>query len=108
MFGLMHHLLGLPGILLPPRGLDTDFDPELQAKIDWRSCAKVRMKNAYLNLTLQAAAWNVTPTAFQRSTFPLVDQQRMSTIHDGIDVSLAAPLPSPSPLTLADGTLAEG
>ena len=98
-------LLAYQEFFYNPRGLDTDFDPELQAKIDWRSCAKVRMKNAYLNLTLQAAAWNVTPTAFQRSTFPLVDQQRMSTIHDGIDVSLAAPLPSPAPLTLADGTL---
>ena len=98
-------LLAYQEFFYHPRGLDTDFDPELQAKIDWRSCAKVRMKNAYLNLTLQAAAWNVTPTAFQRSTFPLVDQQRMSTIHDGIDVSLASPLPSPSPLTLADGTL---
>ena len=98
-------LLAYQEFFYHPRGLDTDFDLELQAKIDWRSCAKVRMKNAYLNLTLQAAAWNVTPTAFQRSTFPLVDQQRMSTIHDGIDVSLAAPLPSPAPLTLADGTL---
>ena len=29
----------------------------------------------------------------------------MSTIHDGIDVALAAPQPSPAPLTLADGTL---
>ena len=86
-----------------PRGLDTEFDPELQEEKDWRDCAKVRMKNAYLNLTLQAATWNVSPTAFQRSTFPLFAQQRMSTIHDGIDVALAAPQPSPASLTLADG-----
>ena len=98
-------LLAYQEFFYHPRGLDTDFDSELQDEKDWQTYSKVRMKNAYLNLTLQAAAWNVTPTAFQRSTFPLVDQQRMSTIHDGIDVSLAAPLPSPASLTLADGTL---
>ena len=97
-------LLAYQEFFYQPRGLDTDFDPELQEKTDWRDCAKVRMKNAYLNLTLQAAAWNVSPTAFQRSTFPFAYQQRMSKIHDGIDVALAAPQLSPVPLTLADGT----
>ena len=97
-------LLAYQEFFYQPRGLDTDFDPELQDKKDWPSSAKVRMKNAYLNLALQAAAWNVSPTAFQRSTFPLADQQRMSTIHDGIDVALAAPQPAPAPFTLADGT----
>jgi len=98
-------LLAYQEFFYHPRGLDTDFDPELQADQSWQSAAKVRMKNAYLHLTLEAASWNVSPTGFQRSTFPLPDQQRMSTIHDGIDVALAAPHPSPSHLPLADGTL---
>ena len=98
-------LLAYQEFFYQPRGLDTDFDAELQQDQSWSSAAKVRMKNAYLNLTLQAAAWNVSPTAFQRSTFPLAAQQRMSTIHDGIDVALAAPQPSPAPLHLVDGTL---
>lgn len=87
-----------------PRGLDTDFDPELQPEQAWNHCAKVRMKNAYLNLTLQSASWNVTPTSFQRSTFPRADQPRISVIHDGIDVAAAFPVPDPSPITLEDGT----
>ena len=97
-------LLAYQEFFYQPRGLDTDFDDELQDKKDWPSSAKVRMKNAYLNLALQSAAWNVSPTSFQRSTFPLADQQRMSTIHDGIDVALAAPQPAPAPFSLADGT----
>jgi hypothetical protein len=68
-----------------PRGLDTDFDPELQGTPDWRSCAKVRMKNAYLQLTLEASRWNLSPTHFQRHTFPAHCQARFSTIHDGVD-----------------------
>jgi len=88
-----------------PRGLDTDFDHELQGIPNWASCAKVRMKNAYLQLALEASRWNITPTAFQRSTFPCHWQQRISAIHDGIDCQAAAPNPSPRALTLADGTL---
>jgi len=88
-----------------PRGLDTDFDPELQGSPDWAACAKVRMKNAYLQLTLEASRWNVSPTKFQRSTFPPHWQGRISAIHDGIDCQAAAPNPSPRALTLADGTV---
>ena len=88
-----------------PRGLDTDFDRELQPQPDWASSAKVRMKNAYLQLTLEASRWNLSPTAFQRSTFPAHWQQRISTIHDGIDTRAAAPRPEPFNLTLADGTV---
>lgn len=85
-----------------PRGLDTDFDPELQGTSDWRSCAKIRMKNAYLQLTLEASCWNVSPTHFQRHTFPDHWLARFSTIHDGVDAVLPHPylirLPSPSPM----------
>jgi glycosyltransferase involved in cell wall biosynthesis len=87
-----------------PRGLDTDFDPEFQGERSWQDCAKVRMKNAYLELSLQASRWNLTPTNFQRSTFPAHWQARISTIHDGIDVEAAAPQAQPQPLNLADGT----
>jgi glycosyltransferase involved in cell wall biosynthesis len=87
-----------------PLGLDTDFDPELQKPPGWGACAKVRMKNAYLQLALESSRWNVTPTTFQRSTFPQHWQERISTIHDGIDCQLAAPAPERQPLNLADGT----
>lgn len=88
-----------------PRGLDTDFDSELQGTPDWSSCAKVRMKNAYLQLTLEASCWNLSPTAFQCSTFPSHWQARFSTIHDGIDTRAAVPSSDVPPLTLGDGTV---
>jgi glycosyltransferase involved in cell wall biosynthesis len=85
-------------------GFDLGFDPELQGESDWRGEARTCMKNAYLLQTLETADWNITPTAFQQSSFPVKWHQRISTIHDGIDTRRAAPVPDPSPLTLPDGT----
>ena len=87
------------------RGVDYDFDPDLQGLPDWQACARLRMKNANLLLTLQASDWSVTPTEFQRSTFPVSWQQRISCIHDGIDTELAKPDPAVAPLILPDGTV---
>ncbi len=88
-----------------PRGFDYDFDPELQGQPDWAACARIRMKTANQLLNLESSAWSVTPTAFQRSSFPADWQTRMSVIHDGIDTAKACPNPSAGPITLADGTV---
>ena len=85
-------------------GFDSNFDPEFQDELNWRSQAKLMMKNAYLHLTLEQADWNISPTHFQASSFPVHWQRKISVIHDGIDTRKACPNPSPSPLTLADGT----
>ena len=63
------------------------------------------MKNANPLLMLEASSWNVTPTAFQRSSFPAQFRNRISVIHDGIDTTLASPDPAVSPLTLPDGAV---
>lgn len=88
-----------------PRGVDYDFDLELQGIPDWQSCARLRLKNANPLLMLQASSWNITPTQFQRSTFPPEWQSRISVIHDGIDTNLATPELDVVPLTLPDGTI---
>ena len=62
------------------------------------------MKNAYLHLTLDSSYWNVTPTDFQRSTFPSRFQSSISAIHDGIDVRRASPSDKISSLLLPDQT----
>ena len=86
------------------RGFDFDFDPELQGPLEWEACAKLRMKNANPLLMLEASSWNVTPTAFQRSSFPAHVRDRISVIHDGIDTSIAVPDPKAVPIQLNDGT----
>ena len=85
-------------------GFDYDFDPELQGVPNWQACASMRLKNANVLLNLQASRWSVTPTFFQRSTFPSLWHSCMSVIHDGIDTQLASPDSSPSHLLLPDGT----
>ena len=87
------------------RGIDYDFDPEFQSNPPWEMCAKVRMKNAHSQLNLESSRWNVTPTLFQRSTFPSNWQPKISAIHDGINTKIAAPSKRPEQLTLPDKTL---
>ena len=88
-----------------PRGFDYDFDPELQGEPDWARCARIRMKTANQLVNLEASSWCVTPTQFQRSSYPQAWHDRISVIHDGIDTDKACPSKDPKAVTLADGTV---
>ena len=88
-----------------PRGFDYDFDPELQGEPAWQQCAGIRMKTANHLLNLQNSSWSVTPTEFQRSSYPKAFRDRISVIHDGIDTRKACPAETPRDITLPDGTL---
>lgn len=72
-------------------GFDYDFDPEFSQQNSWEKCAKLRMKNANILLSLEASDWNVAPTQFQKSSFPSCWQSQISCIHDGIDTEVAKP-----------------
>lgn len=85
------------------RGFDLEFDPITQGEHNWEKAAQSGMKNAALQLALEASSWNVCPTEFQRSTFPSHWQESISVIHDGIDTARACPNPQAQPLVLPDG-----
>ncbi len=86
-------------------GYDVDFDPEFQSKPGWKEGARIRMKHMHLLSALESSRWNVTPTLFQRNSFPEQWQSRFSVIHDGIDTDATAPGRSVKPVRLADGTV---
>ncbi len=87
------------------RGLDLDFDPELQGALGWRDCARNRVKRASPLLSLMASDWGVSPTHFQRDTYPAPWRERISVIHDGIDLRQIDITAAVTELALPDGTL---
>jgi glycosyltransferase involved in cell wall biosynthesis len=70
-------------------GADMGFDPEFPASV--RSILRLRVMNAPLLMSLDAADWGLAPTRWQQRQFPQAYKARMSVIHDGIDTELAFP-----------------
>ena len=66
-------------------GYDCNFDPELQEDQNtWTDLTRLNMKNANSLLNLNNSTWNITPTDFQRKSFPQQFHNKIATIHDGI------------------------
>jgi glycosyltransferase involved in cell wall biosynthesis len=81
-------------------GADVGFDPVAPLTLDDR--CRVRTKNTTHLLTLETMDWGVSPTRWQRAQYPREFLDRISVIHDGIDVAVAAPDPAAA-LTLPNG-----
>ena len=71
-------------------GADINFDPEFPITDPCDPC-RVIMKNVNNNLNLQIADFGISPTKWQKSTFPDYFQKKISVIHDGINTSLLKP-----------------
>ena len=71
------------------RGADMGFDPEFPPSA--RSLLRLRVMNAPLLMSLDAADWVMAPTFWQQRQFPDAYQARMSVIHDGVDTDAARP-----------------
>jgi glycosyltransferase involved in cell wall biosynthesis len=73
------------------RGADMGFDREFAPS--GRSILRLRVLNAPLLMSLDAADWGIAPTRWQQRQFRPAYQAGMSVIHDGIDTGVAAPGP---------------
>lgn len=73
-------------------GGDVNFDPEF-SKNELEMACRLRLKNANFDLHLLQADAGVSPTHYQRSTFPTYFQNKISVIHDGIDTNCVKPNP---------------
>ena len=81
-------------------GGDVNFDPEFPYGAD--APYKLRIRNSTQVHALSACDAGVSPTQWQRSTYPIREQSRIRVIHEGIDVENLAPNPQAT-YTLADG-----
>ncbi len=73
-------------------GRDVGFDPEF-SDVGTDGHIALHLKNAATLLALTESDICVSPTAWQRSTFPAEYQCKIRTIHDGIDVDQVKPNP---------------
>ena len=70
-------------------GVDTGFDPEFRGPPD--DGRRLRAKNTVNFLSLDAADWGHTPTAWQRNLYPPELRGRITQIHEGIDTDRIRP-----------------
>ena len=92
-------------------GQDVHFDPE-GPKLGVDGIAALQCKNASTLLALTDADAGVSPTHWQRSTFPREFQDKISVVHEGIDIerfrpnpTARFPVPSGQVLTKSDEVL---
>lgn len=68
-------------------GMDTDFDSEFSA-ITLQDKMRIASKQAAPLMALEQMDWGVSPTQWQRSTYPIINQKNISVIHDGINTDV--------------------
>jgi glycosyltransferase involved in cell wall biosynthesis len=66
-----------------------DFDPMLSSSLNQK--IHYRMSNTASLIALDVADIGVSPTQWQLSTFPKVNQQNIHVVHDGVDTTKVKP-----------------
>ena len=74
------------------KGRDVGFDPEFP-EIGVDGHVALHIKNASTLLALADCNFGVSPTAWQRSTFPEEYQRKITLIHEGVNVDIVKPAP---------------
>ena len=76
-------------------GGDVGFDPEFPATLDTR--LKLRIRNSTQLHALSECDAGISPTAWQRSTYPARERRLIRVIHEGIDTEHLKPDPAATP-----------
>jgi len=74
------------------KGRDVGFDPEFP-EIGADSHVALHLKNASTLLAFADCDFGISPTEWQRSTFPKDYQHKITVIHEGVDVDIVKPDP---------------
>jgi len=72
------------------KGADVGFDPEFPCRDIGELCT-VQLKNANNLLNMEIAYAGISPTYWQKSTFPEPFRSKIQVIHDGIDTTIIKP-----------------
>lgn len=83
-------------------GSDVGFDPEFPVADPEIDAARLRVKNANNTLHFEFAQAGLSPTVWQRSTFPEPFRSRITVAHDGVDTERVRP-DAQARFTLPDG-----
>lgn len=86
-----------------PRNSDVDFDPEFPPPPD--VYARIRAKNAVNLISLNNGGRFITPTPFQRATYPDWAQSRITLLPEGVDLQRCRPDPSARPCAFQIGAV---
>ncbi len=73
-------------------GTDVGFDPEFPSTLD--TTFKLRIRNSTQLHALSEADAGISPTEWQRSTYPEREKPRIRVIHEGLDLQAVAPDPA--------------
>jgi len=84
-------------------GADVGFDPEFTSQDPSDAC-RLRLKNVNNLLHFEMADAGISPTEWQKSTFPEPFRSKIEVVHDGIDTDVLKPDPDIW-LTLGDRRL---
>ena len=82
-------------------GQDVHFDPE-GPRVGVDGIAALQCKNASSLIALAEADAGISPTRWQRSTFPMEFQRKIEVVHEGVDLASVRPDPT-ARLTLPRG-----
>lgn len=96
-------LLGYYEFYYNIKGFDVNFDPEFQTPSE--ALPRVRAKNAVNLLALGNPGRGITPTHFQRSTYPASAHDRIDVLPEGVNLDTCCPSPDAARAAFQHGQL---